>query len=428
MAWLPTMCLAEPADADYWAQWRGPLGNGVAPDADPPVRWSEDENVRWKVALPGKGHSSPVVWGDRVFLTTAIPHGEEREPPVGRRPGGHDNTLKVRTNAFAVLAFNRRDGQIVWQTPVRDQVPHEGRHNTGSFASASTITDGKRVYAFFGSHGLYCLDWEGNILWERDLGDMHSKHGHGEGSSPALFGDTLVVNWDHEGPSFVVAFNKLTGEERWRKDRDEPTSWSTPHVFVHEGKPQVAISAANRVRSYDLANGSLIWECGGLSHNVVAGPVSSDGFLVAGSSYEKQAILGIRLDGTIGDITGTKQVAWIRRYDTPYVPSLLLYEDNVYFLRHYQGVLTCLNAKTGEEVYSRARLPGIGNVYSSPVAAKGRVYITSLNGVTVVLTAGADPTVLSQNSLDDSFSASAALVGKELFLRGDKSLYCITEK
>lgn len=383
--------------------------------------------MRWKLPMAGRGHSSPIVWGDRIFLTTAIAHGEEIDPPAGRRPGEHDNTLKVRTNAFIVQSIDRDEGKVLWETTVRDRVPHEGRHHTGSFASASPVTDGERVYAFFGSHGLYCLDWEGKILWERDLGVMESKHGHGEGSSPALFGDTLVINWDHEGPSFVVAFNKRTGEERWRNEREEPTSWSTPHVFVHSGRPQVAISAANRIRSYDLANGELIWECGGLSHNVVAAPVTDDGILVAGSSYEKQAMLGIRLEGAIGDITGTSQVAWRRRYDTPYVPSLLLYQGNVYYLRHYQGVLTCLDAKTGKEVYGRARLPGIRNVYASPVAANGRIYVTSLDGVTVVLTAGANPETLAVNRLDDRFSASAALVDKELFLRGETALYCIAE-
>ena len=418
---------AETDEESQWAQWRGPTGNGTSLSADPPIEWSENHNVRWKSALPGYGHSSPVVWKDRVFLASAIPHGELVDPPVGRRPGGHDNTLKVQQNRFVVLAINRKDGKILWQTTVRDQVPHEGRHNTGSFASASPVTDGERVYAFFGSHGVYCLDWDGKLVWERDLGDMESKHGHGEGSSPALFDETLVVNWDHEGPSFVVALDKVTGKDRWRKERDEPTSWSTPHVFTHQRRPQVAISAANRIRSYDLADGLLIWECGGLSHNVVAAPVSENGILVAGSSYEKQAILGIRLEGAMGDITGTDQVSWTRHYDTPYVPSLLLYEGEVYFLRHYQGVLTCLNAKTGEEVYSRARLSGIRNVYASPVAASGRIYITSMDGVTLVFTAGADPEVLSQNTLDDSFSASAALVGEDLFLRGEKSLYCLTE-
>lgn len=423
LAFLPSRA----ADESPWAQWRGPLGNGVAPHADPPVTWSEDQNVRWKVPLPGRGHSSPVVWKDRLFLTTAIPHGEEVDPTAGRRPGEHDNTLKVRPTKFVVLAIDRKDGAILWQTTVRDTIPHEGRHNTGSFASASPTTDGKRVYAFFGSHGLYCLDWEGTVLWQQDLGDMHTKHGHGEGATPVLHGDTLVVNWDHEGPSFVVAFDKHTGKQLWKNDRDEPTSWSSPHVVTVEGKPQVVVSATNRIRSYDLATGKLIWECGGLSHNVVAGPVSQDGILICGSSYEKQAILAIRLQGAEGDLTGTKQVAWIKRRDTPYVPSLLLYRGLVYYLRHYQGVLTCRDARTGEEIYARARLPGIRNVYSSPVAADGRIYITSLDGLTTVFTHGAEPEALAQNQLDDRFNASAALVGKELFLRGEKFLYCIAE-
>ncbi len=426
---LPLAVLADsPRDERYWGQWRGPLDTGVAPKSDPPVEWSETRNIKWKVSLPGMGHSSPVVWADRLYLTAAVPHGEEVDPPAGTRPGAHDNTLKVRKTKFVVLAVSRTDGKILWQTTVRDSVPHEGRHNTGSFASASPITDGERVYAFFGSNGLFCLDRNGMAVWKKDLGDMHTKHGHGEGSSPALFGNTLVVNWDHEGPSFVAAFDKRTGKERWRNERDEPTSWSSPHIVVHKGKPQVVISAANRIRSYDLASGKLIWECGGLSHNVVAGPVSEDGIVICGSSYEKQAILGIKLDGAQGDLTGTGQVAWIKRRDTPYVPSLLLYQGHVYFLRHYQGVLTCLSAKTGEEVYARARLTGIRNIYASPVAAQGRIYLTSLEGETIVFTAGPSPKALAQNTLDDNFSASAALAGKELFLRGQRSLYCIAQK
>lgn len=432
IACLPTLCVAEvgdkPQDKDSWSQWRGPRGNGDAITADPPLTWSEEKNVRWKTELPGRGSSSPVVRGNLVILTTAISTGAEVEPTAGRRPGEHDNTLNVRNSKFVVLAMNRQDGATLWKTTVREQVPHEARHLTGSFASASPIIDDKHVYAFFGSHGLYCIDLKGDIIWKKDLGDMHTKHGHGEGSSPVLFGNTLVVNWDHEGPSFVVAFDKRTGKELWKVDRDEPTSWSTPHVVVHEGKPQVVIAAANRIRSYDLADGKLLWECGGLSHNVVSNPVSEDGILIAGSSYEKQAILGIRLAGATGDITATKQVAWMRRRDTPYVPSLLLHQGLVYYLRHYQGVLTCLDIKTGKEIYARARFPGIRNVYSSPVAAKGRIYITSMEGMTVVFSAGPNPEVLAQNQLDDSFSASAALVGKELFLRGENSLYCIAEK
>lgn len=429
---VPALGFAEPesgtGDLRHWAQWRGPMGNGEAPGADPPVTWSEAQNVRWKTPLPGIGHSSPVVWGDRIFLTASIESGEDVPPPVGRRPGEHDNILTVKKTKFVVLAVDRRNGGVVWQTVVRDRVPHEARHNTGSYASGSPVTDGKRVFAFFGSHGLYCLDRGGKVLWERDLGDMHSKHAHGEGSSPALHGDTLVVNWDHEGPSFVVALDKRTGKERWKADRDEPTSWSSPHVLVHQGKSQVVIAAANRIRSYELATGKVIWECGGLSHNVVSSPVSANGMVICGSSYEKQSILGIRLEGAKGDLTGTEHVVWFKRRDTPYVPSLLLHEGLVYYLRHYQGVLTCRKAGSGEEVYARLRLPGIQNVYSSPVSAKGRIYITSMDGHTVVFSAGPEPRILGRSQLDDSFSASAALCGKELFLRGHKALYCLAEE
>ncbi|NNC89495.1 MAG: PQQ-like beta-propeller repeat protein [Akkermansiaceae bacterium] len=413
--------------AASWPQWRGPLGNGVAPGARPPLAWSETENVRWKTPLPGRGMSSPVVWGDHIFLTTAVAHGEEVDPPAGRRPGEHDNLVKVRRNQLMVVAVRRDDGRIAWQRTVRDVLPHESRHLTASFASASPVTDGERVFAFFGSHGLYCLDTAGEVLWEKDLGDMHTKHAHGEGSSPALSGDILVVNWDHEGDDFVVGLDKRTGDERWRRERDEPTSWSSPQVFVHDGQAQAVIAATNRTRAYDPATGEVLWECGGLSHNVVASPVYENGILIVGSSYETRAIMGIRLDGATGDLTGTGHVAWIKRRDTPYVPSLLLYQNRVYYFRHYQGILTCRHAATGEVVYERARLPGIGNVYASPVAADGRIYITGMDGLTVVIRAGDDPTVLAQNQLDDSFSASAAIVGDELILRGERSLYCLGE-
>ena len=269
---------------DYWPQWRGPLGTGVAPRANPPFLWSEDKNVRWKLALPGRRHSTPVVWGDRIFLTAAISSGGQVPPPAGRRPGAHDGLPVVRRQSFAVLAVNRRDGKIVWQRTVRELIPNEGIHYTGSFASNSPVVDGERVFAFFDSYGLYCLDWNGELLWETNLGDMHTKHGHGEGSSPIVHDDTLLVNWDHEGPSFVVAFDKRTGKERWKVERDEPTSWATPVVVEHDGKHQVIVSGTNRVRGYDLLTGEVIWECAGLSANVVASPVAADGMVYAGSS------------------------------------------------------------------------------------------------------------------------------------------------
>ena len=417
-----------PRDQRYWGQWRGPLDTGVATRATPPMEWSETRNIRWKVPGPGPGHSSPIVWNNRIYLTAAIPYGDPVDPPAGVRPGAHDNILKVRQTRFVVSAVDRATGQEVWNKIVRNSLPHESRHDTGSYASASPITDGERIYAFFGSNGLFALDLRGNVLWEKDLGDMHTKHGHGEGASPALYDNTLVVNWDHEGPSFIVALDARTGQQLWRRTRDEPTSWSSPHIVIHKGQPQVVVSAANRIRSYSLATGKLLWECGGLSHNVVAGPVSQEGLVICGSSYEKQAILGITLEGASGDLTGGDRVAWIKRRDTPYVPSLLLYDGLVYYHRHYQGILTCRQATTGEPLYERARLAGIGNVYASPVAAAGRIYITSRDGQTLVFTSGEKPEALSLNSLDDRFNASAALVEDTLIMRGSKFLYCIAEK
>jgi outer membrane protein assembly factor BamB len=242
-----------------------------------------------------------------------------------------------------------------------------------------------------------------------------------------LFGNTLVVNWDHEGQSFTVALDKRTGKQLWKIARDEVTSWATPIVVEHDGKPQLIISGTNRIRGFDLATGRVIWECDGLSANIVATPVSADGMVYAGSSYDTRAMLAIRLEGAKGDITGTDRVAWIRTRGTPYVPSPLLYGESLYFLRHYQGVLTRLIARTGEEQDDPFRLPEIRNVYASPVGAAGRVYITDLDGTTVVISHGDSPTVLAINRLDDSFSASATPVGGELFLRGERYLYCIAE-
>ncbi|MCI0446819.1 PQQ-like beta-propeller repeat protein [bacterium] len=417
----------EKGVSQNWAQWRGPLGTGFAPHANPPLEWSENKNIRWKLKLPGKGHSTPVIWADRIFLTAAIAYGEPVAPRF-TRPGSHDDLALVHRQKFVVLAVNRKDGKILWQRTVREDTPFEGGHYSGSFASASPITDGERLFVFFGSFGLYCLDLEGNLKWQTDFGDMQTLHGHGEGSSPALHGNILVVNWDHEGQSFVIALDKRTGKQIWKMFRDEVTSWSTPLVINHNGNLQVVISATNRIRSYDLATGRIIWECGGLSHNVIASPVAANGIVYAGSSYEKKAFLAIRLAGARGDITGSNQVAWARDRDTPYVPSPLLYDDKLYFLKHYQGILSCVNAKNGDTIYGPARLPGIYNVYSSPVGAAGRVYISSMEGSTVVLKHGAKLEVLAVNVLDDNFNASPALVGNELFLRGEQYLYSIAEK
>ncbi|MCI0638237.1 MAG: PQQ-like beta-propeller repeat protein [Gemmataceae bacterium] len=429
---LSPAAYSGPGEADAlgnWSQWRGPLGTGVAPNANPPVEWSETKNIRWKTALPGKGHASPVVWGDRIFLLTAIPYGDVVKPRIPNRPGAHDNLALTKQHEYVALAVNRKTGKILWQETLSKGLPHEAGHVSASLASASPVTDGERVYAFFGSRGLYCLDTNGKLVWKKDLGEMHSKHGHGEGSSPALHGETLIVNWDHEEQSFLLALDKRTGKQLWRVARTEDTSWSTPIVVEHGGKAQVIVPGTNRLRGYDIATGAIIWECGGLSSNVVASPVAANGMVFSGSSYETQGLLAIRLDGAKGDITGTKNVLWYRRRGTPYVPSPLLYDNSLYILHHYQGIVSRLDTKTGDNQGGPYRMDGIDSVYSSPVGAAGRIYITSRDGVTQVMSHGEQAgKMLAENRLDDVFSASAALVGRELFLRGERWLYCITEE
>lgn len=410
-----------------WPAWRGPLATGVAPRADPPVEWSEDRNIRWKLPIPGRGHSTPIVWGDRVFVTTAVPFGEATERAGGPAPGDHHNLTPQHRLHFVVLAVDRRSGKVMWERIVRSAMPHESRHTSGSWASNSAVTDGEHLFASFGSAGLHALDLEGEIVWQADLGRMRAKHGHGEGSSPALHGDTLVVNWDHEGQSFLIALDKRTGKPRWKVARDEATSWSTPLIVEHGGRPQVIVAATGRVRGYDLATGDLIWKSGGLSGNVVASPVSAGGYVYVANSYETRAMLAIRLAAARGDITGTDAVAWTRDRDTPYVPSPLLHGDTLCFLKHYQGFLTCVEAKTGEPLLGPRRLAGIRNVYASPVGAAGRIYIVDLDGTTMVLRRGAGFEMLALNRLEDSFAASPALVEGELYLRGERSLYCIAE-
>lgn len=411
-----------------WGQWRGPLATGAAPKADPPVEWSETKNIRWKTKLPGLGHSSPVVWGSLVFVTTAEMTGAKK-PFTGVTPdGAHNNMNPLFDHQFAVMAIDRQTGAVVWRRTVATRQPHESTHESATWASNSPVTDGEQVLSFFGSNGLYCLDTGGRLLWSRDLGDMQVKHGHGEGASPLLHGETVVVNWDHEGASVIVALAKRTGEELWRQPRDEVTSWATPIVVTHDGQRQVVVSGTRRVRGYDLKTGAVIWEAGGLPGNIVASPVGADGMVFAAGSYEKQTLLAIRLTGAKGELTGTQQIAWQKNRSTPYVPSPLLYDGWLYYLRHYQGVLSRVNAKTGDEPSGPFRLGSVFNIYSSPVAAAGRIYVTDRNGKTLVMSNDAEPKALTLNKLDDRFSASAALVGDAIFLRGEKFLYCIGEK
>ena len=411
--------------AHNWPQWRGPLASGVAPFAHPPLSWSETNNVRWKIPVPGKAHSSPIAFGDRLFLTTAIPIGAAQSPVYDHAPGTHDNVPVTHRHQFVVLAVSRADGRILWTRTVREEFPHEGGHETGSLASNSPVTDGERIYASFGSRGLYCLNFQGEIQWQKDLGRMETLHAHGEGSSPVVFGESLVLCWDHENQSFLYSFDKRTGKERWKIPRDEKTSWATPLIVIEAGKTQVVVSASKRVRGYDLNTGAQIWECAGLSQNVVSSPVYGHGMVFAGNSYYEQSMVAIRLKGAKGDLTGTDRVAWRLNRLTPYVSSPLFFDDTLYFLRHNQNILSRLDPETGKPRGEPLRLEGIRDIFASPVGADGRIYITSREGVTIVLQNDRQNATLALNHLDDTFSASPALVDGEFYLRGERFLYCL---
>lgn len=417
------------ADESGWPQWRGPQADGTSPDGDPPTVWNEEENVRWKVQVPGEGSSSPIVWKDRVYLLTAVPMETPGEPPAepeGERRGPPRGVQPVKQR-FVVLALSRRDGSVVWERTAIEAVPAEGHHPDGTWASASPVTDGEALYAHFGSQGLYAYDLEGKLLWQRDLGDMQTRLGFGEGSSPALWGKTLVVNWDHEGDSFLVALDKRTGEELWRRDRGESTTWATPLVVDVDGKPQVVVPATGASRGYDLATGELLWQLAGLTPNVIPSPVEDGGLVILMSGFRGNAVQAVRLSGARGDLAGSNAVVWTHDRDTPYVPSPLLYEDKLYFLKSNSAILTCMDARTGEVLYSEQRLAGLDNVYASIVGAAGRVYVTGRNGTTLVLRHGTEPEVLATNTLDDGFDASPAIAGRELYLRGRSHLYALAQ-
>jgi outer membrane protein assembly factor BamB len=418
---LAALISQAPSAADrYWGQWRGPHMTGVSRTADPPVEWSETKNVRWKVEIPGRGSATPIVWGDRVYVLTAVPLGlsgdATHQPLGGNRP----------PHKYVVLAIDRKTGKIVWEKIAREEAPHEATHpQNGTWASSSAVTDGEHLIASFESRGLYAYDMNGALVWQKDLGDKRMRQTFGEGSTPALHGGTLVVVWDHQGQSFIVALDKKTGEERWRKDRSEIDTWATPLVVEVGGRAQVIAPAMNRVTSYDLETGEIVWHTAGLTMNPIPSPVAEDGLVILMSGFRGNSLKAIRLADAKGDITGTPAIAWTFERDTPYVPSPLLYDGILYFLKSNNGILSAFDAKSGKPHYQLQRIDQIPDVFASPVGAAGRVYIPGRDGVTVVFKHGPAFEMLSANTLDDGFDASPALVDRELYLRGYKSLYCI---
>jgi hypothetical protein len=329
---------------------------------------------------------------------------------------------------FVVLCINRKDGSTVWKKAVKEALPISGTHKDGTWAGASCVTDGKHVIAFFGSNGLYCFDMNGNLKWEKDLGDMRTRASFGEGASPALYKDKLIVSWDHEGPSFIAVFDKSTGKPVWKKDRNERTAWPTPVVIEVNGKPQIIAAATGASRGYGLKTGEVVWEISGLTYNIIPTPVYGDGVVYFTSGFRGSMLQAVRLDKAKGNLKGTEAVLWTYTKGTPYVPSLLLYKQRLYFFQVNMERLTCADAKTGTIHYEKKKLQGMKGVYASPVAANGKVYIIGRNGMSYVLAEGKELKVLAKNTLADRFDASPVIVGNNLYLRGFRNLYCITEK
>jgi outer membrane protein assembly factor BamB len=403
----------------YWPQWRGPHATGVSKHATPPLEWSETNNIRWKVEIPGRGSGTPIVWGDRLFVLTAVPADAAAAAPVprGGAPGVH---------RYTVMALDRKTGKVVWEQVAREEAPHEGTHREfGTYASSSAVTDGQRVIASFESRGIYAYDINGKPVWQKDLGDKTMRNQFGEGTTPALHGNTVVVVWDHQGESFIVALDKRTGEERWREQRDEIDSWATPLVVEHGGRAQVVTSGMKQVRSYDLETGKLLWYGDGLTMNPIPSPVAAGGLVILTSGFRGNDLQAIRLAEAKDNVTGSAALAWTLDRDTPYVPSPLVYEGILYLLKSNNGVLSAFDAATGKPHYQVQRLEAAPNVFASPVAAADRIYIAGQEGTTVVLKAGPAFEVLTANKLDDGFNASPALVDDTIYLRGHEHLYAI---
>lgn len=416
---------AQHAAGDGWAQWRGPLGTGVSPTATPPLEWSETRNVRWKVPIPGRGFASPVVWNDRIFVLTAVPVGVDAD--AQHLPRG---TVTPRgVHRFVVMAIDRQTGRTIWERVAREQEPHEGAHvDNGTFASSSPVTDGERVYAYFESFGLYAYDMDGTLLWETDFGEKKMRNEFGEGSTPALYGNTLVVVWDHLGDqSYVIAVDARDGTELWRAERDEIDTWATPLILDVNGRPQAIVPAMERVRSYDLETGAIVWESDGLTMNAIPSPVHEDGLVFLMSGFRGNDLKAIRVADAKGNIDGTSAIVWTLDRGTPYVPSPLLMDGILYFLRSNSGILHAFDARTGQPRYQDQRLEQVPNVFASPVGAAGRIYIPGREGTTIVIRSGPAYEVLATNTLDDSIDASPALVDDEIIIRGHRHLYSIAE-
>ncbi|MDE0126254.1 MAG: PQQ-binding-like beta-propeller repeat protein [Bryobacterales bacterium] len=405
---------AGPEAKDAWRQWRGPNNNGVA-ESDAPLTFSATENVKWRIRIPGKGHSTPVISDGRIYLTTA------------REAGTDTETGALVEHDFLVIAVDMETGREIWRRTAATAEPHEGYHRKyGSYASNSPVTDGETLIASFGSRGVYAYDMDGGLLWKKDIGPMRMRMAFGEGIAPLLHGDSVVLQNDHEGQSYIAVLDKRTGEERWRAERDERSSWPQPIVVNYGGREQL-VTSSTRMRSYDLETGELIWEAGGLGPNAIPAVINvNNEMVIAMTGYRDPNLLAIQLGGR-GDITDDPEfVKWTNQRGNAYSASPVLHDGILYFVTD-RGLVNAFDAVTGEKHYHQQRLPSPYTFKASPVAASGKLYLASEEGDVIVLKLGTEYEVLAVNSMgDEMFVSSPVILDGNLFLRSEDELFCIS--
>jgi len=377
--------------------------------------------------MPSRGSATPIVWDDQVFIVTATETDRvAKDAELPKR----DTRFETRTEPpkkfyrFEVHSFDRNTGQRRWTYLAAEKVPHEGHHATHTYAAGSPTTDGHRLYVSFGSFGIYCLSLDGKLIWQRDLGRLHTRLAWGEAVTPVVHGDSVILNWDQEADSALICLDAKSGETRWSTPRDERTSWNTPCVIEHKGRTQVVVNAHNFIRSYDLSTGKELWRCGGMTVNPIPSAVAADGIVYVMSGYQGAAAVAISLDAE-GDVTSQPAVRWKHTRGTPYVPSPVLWGNRICFTAGKTNQLTLLDLASGKPLIDRERLTSADEFYASPIAAAGRLYLVDRSGTTFVLKQSDRLEVLAVNRLDDPIDASPVAVGKQLFLRGDKYLYCV---
>ncbi|MES1213587.1 MAG: PQQ-binding-like beta-propeller repeat protein [Singulisphaera sp.] len=422
--------------AENWPQFRGPLSNSVADDTDLPERWSGTENVAWKTKIPGRGWSAPIVWGKRIFLTSVTSADDQAERKRGIYFGGDQKVAPQTPHQWRVFCLDRDDGRVLWERVGHEGIPPQSVHLKNTYASETPVTDGERVYAYFGNLGIFCFDVDGAPQWSRTLGSFHTADGMGTGSSPILHGEQVIVLNDNEDDSFLLALDRKSGAENWRVARPEKSCWSTPYIWRHPQRTELIVSGSGVARSYDLG-GKLLWQLGDLSAHSIPSPVAGPDLLYLASGHvlsSKRPIVAIRAGASgdislAGDAASNDFVAWCLKRAAPYNPSLLYSRDYVYALTDL-GILSCYDAHTGKTVYERKRLPNGRSFTASPWAANGQIYCLSEFGDTFVVRAGPAFEVLRVNSLGDEemFLATPAIAGRQLLIRGEHTLYAIQKE